>query len=135
MDEVQAYLRKKFKKNDKANYGRYGIVKENKTYQFPKDRDERKESLLLMKEAIAIDGFGDEEYGTLFWTTMISDYNKAFNSAKTIDGGKSTNVGSKNVSKDAIRKVLVSLRHVIVGNYPDTYTEEVRAWGWQKEDY
>lgn len=133
--EVKAYLRKEFKSAAVAQYARYGIVKESNTYRMPKDRDDRKLNLPLMIAAIATDGFGTEEYGTTFWTTMKTNYETALTAAGTTDGTVSINVGTKNTEKKKIKKVLTSLIFVLRGNYPDTYKEVLRQWGWQKEDY
>ncbi len=76
--DVKVYIEKKFKKaNAAAQFSRYGIVQENKSYNLPKDNDKRKMALTLMKDAIAADGFGAEEFGTAFWTTTIASFNTA----------------------------------------------------------
>lgn len=136
VSEVKIYIQRKFKKaNAKAQYARYGIIHNNKGYQLPRDRDERKNSLPLMIAAITTDGFDTEEFGNTFWTTMQTDYINALNSANSVDGDVSINVAAKNEQKEAITKVMDSLRLVLKGNYPDTYTAIYRDWGWQKEDY
>lgn len=134
--EVKIYIQRKFKKDNAIpEYARYGIVHVNKKYQFPLDRDQRKNSFPLMLAAIAADGFDAEEYGTAFWETMKTDYTKALDKANATDGNVSTNVATKNEQKAAITKVMDSLRLVLKGNYPDTYAAVYRDWGWQKEDY
>ena len=45
------------------------------------------------------------------------------------------NVGQKNELKEEINEFLVSLINVITGNFPKTYHEQLRRWGFQKEKY
>ena len=134
--DVKTYIEKKFKKkNAAAQFARYGIVHSSRGYALPKDRDQRKQNLQLMIDAIAADGFGTEEFGTTFWTTMQTDYSNALKAANATDGSVSTNVAAKNEQKEAITKVMDALRLVLKANYPDTYAAVYRDWGWQKEDY
>lgn len=134
--EVKVYIAKKFKKaNALAQYARYGIVKINEGYKMAKDRNQRKAALELMVKAIAEDGFGDEEYGINFWKAVQADYATALEQAGTTAGNVSEKVATKNVQKRAIKKALVALLYVLKGNYPDTYREMYRKWGWKKENY
>jgi len=134
--EVKVYIERKFKKdNATANFPRYGIVKERKTYQLPTDRDARKEALALMIAATTADGFPTEEFGTAFWITMQTDYTNALKAAQDTDKDVSDGVAGKNQLKASIRKTLTALRFVLRGNYPDTYQSVYRTWGWQAEDY
>lgn len=134
--EVRVYIAKKFKtSNAPVQYPRYGIVKENNVYMLPRDRNQRKAALTLMVQAIEADGFADEEYGLNFWKEMEAVYKVAVAESGGTAGTVSVKVATKNVQKRGIRKVLVSLRKTIEANYPDTYREVLRKWGWQKETY
>lgn len=133
--EVKIYIRKKWKDAAEANYHRYGIVKEGKNYRLPKDRDERKNALPLMIAAIEEDGFKNEEYGMDFWNATLANYTAALDAANATDGTVSNAAGNKNEAKKGVKKVLKALRLSVEANYPDTYKEVVRQWGWQKEDY
>lgn len=136
LSEVKVYIQKKFKKaNAEAQYARYGIIHNKNTYQLPRDRDNRKTSLPLMIAAIATDGFGAEEFGTVFWTTMKTNYELALSNAGDTDSLVSKGAAGKNEQKKNITKVMNALRFVLRGNYPDTYAAVYREWGWQKEDY
>lgn len=134
--QVKKYINYKFKADGaaRAQYGRYGIVNKG-GYKLPTDRDERKNSLPLMLDAINADGLGSEEFGTAFWTAMITDYKAALDATRKTDSLVSKNVGSKNEQKDFIIKVMGCLRLAIQANYPDTFRTVYRDWGWQKEDY
>jgi hypothetical protein len=134
--EVKAYIAKKFKTaNAQAQYARYGFIKQFKGYAIPRDRNQRKAALELMVKAIAADGFGDEEYGLNFWKELQTAYIAAVAESGRTAGTVSVSVATKNVQKRAIRKVLVYLRKAVEANYPDTYREVLRKWGWQKETY
>jgi hypothetical protein len=134
--EVKVYIEKKYKKaNAQPQFARFGIVKDQTTYRFSKDRNNRKAAFELMIAAIAEDGFGAEEYGTAFWTALQSGYTAALTAASTTTGDVSEKVATKNQQKLAIKKVLTSLLLILKGNYPDTYKEMYRKWGWKKESY
>lgn len=134
--EVKIYIAKKFKKaNAPAQYPRYGIVKVGDTYRMSNDRNQRKAALGLMVKAIAEDGLGDEEYGSSFWKAIQTDYTASMDAAGANAGAVSEKVATKKVQKRGIRKVLKALRRALEANYPDTYREMLRKWGWQKERY
>lgn len=134
--EVKIYIAKKFKKaNAPAQYARYGIVKVGDTYKMSLDRNQRKAALGLMVKAIAEDGFGEEEYGSNFWKAIQADYTASVDAAGANAGTVSEKVATKKVQKRGIRKVLKALRRALEANYPDTYREMLRKWGWQKERY
>lgn len=134
--EVKIYIAKKFKKaNAPAQYPRYGITKTGRAYFMSRDRNQRKAALGLMVKAIAEDGFGDEEYGSSFWKAIQADYTASMDAAGANAGAVSEKVATKNVQKRGIRKVLKALRRALEANYPDTYREMLRKWGWQKERY
>jgi hypothetical protein len=134
--EVKVYIEKKYKKaNASAQFTRFGIIKENGAFIFSRDRNNRKAAFNLMIAAIAAEGFGAEEYGTAFWTALQTDYNAALAAASNSTGDVSEKVATKNQQKLAIKKVLTNLLLVLRGNYPDTYKEMYRKWGWKKESY
>jgi hypothetical protein len=134
--EVRVYIQKKYKKaNATAQFSRFGIVKENKTYILPRDNDKRKKSLVLMKDAIATDGFGTEEFGTTFWKNITNAFNEALKN--TIDTTKkvSNKVSTKDTNRAKIHKALIALTKLIEANYPDTYKQILREWGFIKQNY
>jgi hypothetical protein len=134
--DVKIYIQRKFKKaNAEAQYARYGITREYKTFIISRDRNNRRDALKLMIAAIEADGFGAEEYGTAFWTDMQTNYSAAINAAGTTAGDVSIKVAGKNRLKKDIKTVLSSLLLVLKGNYPETYPGIYRDWGWQKERF
>ncbi len=134
--EVKVYIERKFKTTGAvAQFARYGIIKEGTQYRMSRDRNNRKEALKLMIDAIAADGFAAEEYGTAFWTDMQTNYSNALTASGNTSGDVSGKVATKNQQKIAIRNVMTALQFVLRGNYPDTFKEVYRDWGWQKERY
>ncbi len=134
--EVKVYIEKKFKKaNAAAQFGRYGIVKENGNYRLPKDNDKRKITLLLMAVAIEKDGFAAEEFGTTFWTDIISSFNTALDATSNTAQDISNKVSAKDTDKAKIHKVLIAITHLIYANYPDTSDAVLREWGFIKQNY
>lgn len=134
--EVKTYIERKFKKaNAAANFGRYGIITENKTYRLPKDNDKRLLALPLMQAAIAADGFGSEEFGTTFWTTIITDFKAALKASADTAKGISNKVAAKDTDIDKITKVLNCIIKLIEANYPDNTAETLREWGFIKQNY
>lgn len=134
--EVKLYIGKKFKKaNAAAQFARYGIVRENRSFIISRDRNNRNSAFKLMLEAIMADGFEREEYGTAFWTAMQTHYAAALQQASDTSGDISGKVATKNQQKQALKKVMSALQFVLRGNYPDTHAEVYRLWGWRKESY
>jgi len=133
---VKGYITTKYKKeNAMSYYGAFGIKHESGGYRIPKDQNERSGALALMLSGIVANDFADEEYGTVFWTNIKTQYDNLLAQASSKDGKVAEKVGSKKILKAEIIKTLNSLVSIIKGNYPDTYKEELRNWGFQKEKY
>ncbi len=133
---VKGYILDRYKKgNEKSYYPSFGFVHQTDHWEFPTDRNRRVASLKLMVEAIRANGFEEEEYGTEYWSRMLSDYETLVNQSNIVDGEISVKVGDKNVLKKDLKKGLRALVGVIKSNYPDTYKQELRDWGFQKEKY
>jgi len=126
----------KYKKQAAPTYfPQFGIEHKNKRHELPKDQNSRLEALKLMNLAIVEHGFAANEFGSAFWGAIQSEYDVLLGLASTTDGTVSKKVGDKNVLKQRTKNVLNSLIYVIKGNYPKTYAEELRDWGFQKEKY
>ena len=136
VSNVKLYIDKKFKKaNAIAQYSRYGIVQENKTYILPRDNDKRLLALPLMQAAIIADGFATEEFGTTFWTNTVTDFKAAFTTSGTTTKSISSKVVAKDTDIEKIKKALDCIVHLLQANYPDTYEAELRNWGFIKQNY
>ncbi|MES2655708.1 MAG: hypothetical protein V4620_08965 [Bacteroidota bacterium] len=120
----------------RATYARFGIVLENRTYRLPIERNNRLFALRLILPALLVAGYDKKpSIGTAYFTPLITQYTTLTNLATNTDQDVSGIIGTKNAQKKNITKVLTALIKVIQGNYPDTYKNELRAWGFQREKF
>ena len=136
---IKGYLQEEHGEEGKvvvqSYYPAFGIVKVGDAFEIPKDASSRKVALGLMLTAIKDNNFEDRKYGSVYWTDLKDRYDNLVQTSRTLDGTISDNVGDKNVLKEELHEVLISLINVITGNYPKTYHEQLRKWGFQKEKY
>lgn len=133
---VKGYITDKYKKeNAMSYYNAFGIETKDSRYSFPRDQNRRLASLELMLGGLDKNGFNDKEFGKGFWTSIKKDYQELMKQANALDGGISVNVGGKNILKSNLVKGLNAIVNCIKSNYPDTYKQELRDWGFQKEKY
>lgn len=132
---IKIYLTEKYKDDAKSYYPVFGITLENRGYVLPVDQDNRSEALRLLLTGLTAHGFGAKEYGTAFWTPIKIEYDTLLAQASNSDGSVSHMTGEKNQHKAYLKKAVNALVMVLKGNYPDTYDEELRLWGFQKEKY
>lgn len=129
---LRADLKKKFKSNINAQYGRYGFERKSNGYVLPKDRDKRLLAIKRIPDALVEDGLANVEYGEKFWRQMIDEYDKALgNQNKTIEV-LSGETGSKDEVKKQIVKTMRSILFVLRGNFIDNPTAAYRKWGFKK---
>lgn len=80
-----------------------------------------------------------QRMGTGVWKQFLGPYPerlcKIVKQANALDGAISVNVGGKNVLKSNLVKGINEIVNCIKANYPDTYKQELRDWGFQKEKY
>lgn len=116
-------------------YPAFGIVKRGDAFEIPKDASNRKNALDLMIAGIKSNHFETRKYGLAYWTDIKTRYDALVLTSRSLDGSISDNVGEKKVLKEWLNRVLVSLTNVLEGNFPDTYHEQLRKWGFQKDKY
>lgn len=134
VEEVKIYISEKYgRKNAQAHYNQFGIEHHGYSWSLSADRQERKQKLMMMVAAIASNGFGTKPFGTAFWTAKSAAYDIALTNATSIDQQVSGDVGEKNMLKISLKNTMIALRYVLRGNYPDTYPEVYRQWGWIKD--
>ena len=122
-------------KDAQATYAKFGIIRSNKSFQLPIDRDSRQQALKLILPALTELSYGNKEKGKAYFTPLIAEYNTLIDQASETDKLVSGMVGNKNVQKENVTKVLNALIHAIKANYPDTHKSEIKAWGFQKDKY
>ncbi|WP_432669958.1 hypothetical protein [Flavobacterium sp. SM2513] len=136
---IKGYLSEEYGEKGKevvqSYYSSFGIVQKGESFEIPIDASNRKAALDLMIKAITINHFEDKKYGLAYWTNIKTKYVAVVKASRDIDGGISDKVGNKNVLKEEIREVLLSIIYVLKGNFPKTHHEQLRKWGFQKEKY
>ncbi|VXC33739.1 conserved hypothetical protein [Flavobacterium sp. 9AF] len=133
---VKGYIIDKYKKeNATSYYAAFGIEYKGKKYVFPSDQNKRIAALKLMIDSLAIHGFENKEYGVAFWTPLLEQYSLFVKEATKTDGQVAIKVGDKNALKENLKKGLNAIVYTLKANYPDSYKQELRDWGFQKEKY
>ena len=133
---IKGYIADKYGKNSAVSYyPSFGIEFYKKAYLIPSDQNSRSEALALMVNAIDANEFNDKTYGKTYWTNIKTQFDALLLSASTTDGTVSNKVGNKNELKKGLKKALNAIVLSVKANYPDTYKQELRAWGFQKEKY
>ncbi|MDR1653573.1 MAG: hypothetical protein LBS01_08015 [Prevotellaceae bacterium] len=133
---VKNYLADRYGKADSvAHYSEFGIVKIARQYGMPRDNDRRLQSLRQLVAAISAPEFTDKKYGTAYWKDILTRFEKEKAAAESIDSPFSEQVGTKFELRPVIKQTLNALALLLKANYPTTWREELRLWGFQKEKY
>jgi hypothetical protein len=133
---VKGYIVEKFgKERAVANYAQFGIVKLRRAYMMPTDGDRRQESLEMMLAALQQHGMTTQKYGYDYWNDLYIRFGQAKVEAAAIDSAISLEVANKSEQMSYIRETLNALIYLIKANFPRTWKEELRRWGFQKEKY
>lgn len=133
---IKGYLVYKYEKNNAPSYyPQFGIERVGSIFIVPRDRNKRQDALPLILAAVTTHGFTTEKYGTAFWQATKDSYDALLKEASTVDGTVAKKVGDKNELRKTIVKTHNALINVLKANYPDTYKNVIREWGFQKEKY
>ena len=116
-------------------YPQFGIVRHGKIYIIPQDHNQRNEALGMLKAALITHGLGGNKYGSAFWNPICEQYDNLMKQALETDSSVSSMVGNKQQMKAELKRALNALIFIIKANYPDTYKNVLREWGFQKEKY
>jgi hypothetical protein len=123
------------KKDAPAYYPQFGIAKMNGRYVIPRDNDERLYALRQLVEAMKQVGFADQKYGNVYWQNIFVRFEATKNDAINKDSASSRYINVKEEQKALIRQTLSSLILMIKANNFTNWREELRVWGFQKEEY
>lgn len=133
---VKSYIAEKFGPPDaKAHYAEFGLEHRHSAYELPRQRQRRKDALRMMVDAITANGFDAKQYGTAFWTDIKTRYDKAVGAATSGATDVSEDVGELVILRTTLRRVLHSILLILEANYPDTFDQAKRTWGFLKETY
>ncbi len=117
-----------------ARYREFGIVKD-KSYKLPQSREHRATALQMLIEALGVYQFGDTDFGVSYWTDIHTRYTALVAQARHTDGTVSGKVADLKGLRAESRKFLTSFTYIIRGNFPDTWQQKLREFGFQKEKY
>ena len=133
---VKGYILEIFKKDRaKSMYATFGIQSKDGHYNLPDDIDGRAAALVTLLAAIRDNGLDDKEYGRAFWQDIKARFDALASETTSLSSTISVKVGDKKELKKELLLALNSLIKSIQANYPHTWKEELRAWGFQKERY
>jgi IS1 family transposase len=136
IEQLKAYLAEIFgRKNAQAYYETFGIVKEQAQYKLPKDNDRRLYALETLLRGIDAHALGERKYGKKYWEEIYARFTSLKKQASEADSYSTQRVRSKAEQKLFIHKTLNALILNIRSNYPDTWRNELRIWGFRKERY
>lgn len=136
IEEVKIAILSKFGRQDgKSYFSEFGILKINKAFRFPQDRNQRLQSLDSLLRGLVKYTIEVTNYPFNFFKNAREQYNTLVQEAQNIDSTVATEVSNKNEAMKQVEKVLNALIQALKANYPDTYKSELRAWGFQKEKY
>jgi hypothetical protein len=136
VEDLKVAIQYKFGKKDaQSYYPMFGIVKQKSAYRLPNDRNERIKSLESLVSNMSNYKIKVTGYPDAFFQNALSQYKSLMNEVQNQDGTISSQVGNMGELREKITTVLNSLIHIIKGNYPYTYQNELRSWGFQKEKY
>jgi hypothetical protein len=117
-----------------SRFREFGIVKE-KSYKLPLSREHRLLALKMLIDALGVYQFQDTNYNIEYWTAINNEYETLLNQARATDGTVSSKVGTLNGIRSKVKKFQTNFKFIVRGNYPDTWKNELRDFGFQKEKY
>ena len=120
------------KKKAKAYYGTFGLQPDG---QMRAAHPARAEDLAKLVAALKTSGYDQGKYGTAFWKKILDEYKPLAATSSSARSSSSSEVGTKNLLEEPLRKMLRALRQHIKTNFPDTYAAEWRSFGYLKESY
>jgi hypothetical protein len=137
VEQVKIAIYNKFGKNTgKAYLASFGIVKySGNSYKLPQDRNQRLNALPIFAKSCEEHDIETIDYKKDFFQGIFKTYQDAVNIAQVTDSSVTISVGNKNDVSQKLKEVLQAIILLIKANYPNTYQNELRGWGFQKEKY
>jgi hypothetical protein len=135
-EHLKNYLTEQYSRNTaRVHYESVGITKVGSGYQLPADNDSRLYAIEQLLKGLEEHDLNDRKYGLAYWKDLHTRFAAAKAQASEADRTSTSHVSVKAEQKKQIRKTLNALIYVIKGNYPETWREELRVWGFQKDKY
>lgn len=136
VEEVKVAILAKFGKNKgKAHFAEFAITKQIARLSIAQDRNQRVAALPTFVKAIKAHDLQVVDFDRAFFEELPAKYATALQEAQQTDSAVAISVGNKNDLREQIEAVITALQLIIRGNYPNTYENELRGWGFHKEKY
>ena len=132
---VRGYLYEKYEDEKKAIsfYPDFGLEKKGTIWSLPTDQQGIISAFKTLKKGLTKHGFSTKKFGMTLFTQLETDYLAAVNSAVSNDGSSSITVANKDALSKEINVYLTSVRFIVRGQYPTSYSSVLRDLGFQKE--
>jgi len=118
-------------------FASYAIKQEKSKgeYKLPTNMEERLVAMQTMIDSMTANNIDSPQYGPAYWAQKLQQLKDL--SAEQFENVSigTLNVGDKNLLKDQISKVLNALINLNKANYPDTWKNVIRNWGFLRENY
>jgi len=125
--------------NRKDSYSRFGEFGINNTpgkpYKLPTDTDQFRVALDAVISGLQTYNIQDDLYGIDYWTTQRDLYNDLYSQITSSTGEVTLAVGDKSVLRNEVDEAFDAILSLIKANYPKTWENVARNWGFQKERY
>lgn len=136
ISDLKRLMVNKYGRDYKSYLQHVGIKVVNGRFVFPKNQQERKHALEMVCRYVENNpSLTSAELTLAHWQNMLAEYVRCLNLAVESDNTVTDSSMKKGQYKETIVKTLNSLILLIKANFPDTYTQEIRLWGFHKEKY
>lgn len=136
ISDLKRLMVNKYGSDYKAHLQHVGIRLMGGKYSFPKNQQERKVALEMVCRYVENNpGLTSAELTLAYWQELLAEYNRCLNLAVDTDNTVTDSSMMKGQYKETIVRTLNALILIIKANYPDTYIQEIRKWGFHKEKY
>jgi hypothetical protein len=137
LKELRGVMKKKFKTGYETYYPQFGLVEIGGDWKLPTDYDVLIENLrdkLLPK--LTEYGFEkDPDTGTAVWQPLLEALTTAHTTAADTDTSRSQTKTTTGPQDALTEKALRALVHLVQAQFPDTWEDVLRGWGWRKTSF
>jgi len=128
---IKNYISNEYgKRNAPSYYSQFGVEKVKGSYKFPKTRELRLIAYDRTVDALITHKLDQNKYGVAFWKPIADEYRELLQTSGTTTTTTYKHLSNKNILKAKVRKTLRAIMDLIKANYPDTYENEYRIWGF-----
>jgi len=133
---IKDSLKDKYGKDTyQAYFPEFGIAFYKGVYRLPADQQERRQALTMLVSAIVKHDLQGQNSQISVWQNLKDEFDQCIADSTENTTTSTKFVGDKKLLRPTVKKALDSLTHLIKGNYPDSYENTLRTWGFLKETY